>query len=70
MASIDAQYGEQLVRRMFARAWEDGKITKDEQSLLNEVVEFLGMHPERVRDCLMKPENHSRFLLLKRCIMT
>ena len=49
MASIDAQYGEQLVRRMFARAWEDGKITKDEQSLLNEVVEFLCMHPERVR---------------------
>ena len=49
MASIDAQYGEQLVRRMFARAWEDGKITRDEQSLLNEVVEFLGMHPERVR---------------------
>lgn len=49
MASIDAQYGEELVRRMFARAWEDGKITKDEQSLLSEVVEFLGMHPERVR---------------------
>ena len=48
MASIDAQYGEQLVRRMFARAWEDGKITKDEQSLLNEVVEFLGA-VERVR---------------------
>jgi len=49
MASIDAQYGEELVRRMFARAWEDGKITKDEQSLLSEVVQFLGMHPERVR---------------------
>jgi len=49
MVSIDAQYGEELVRRMFARAWEDGKITKDEQSLLNEVVEFLGMHPERAR---------------------
>lgn len=49
VASLDAQYGEQLVRRMFARAWEDGKITRDEQSLLNEVVEFLGMHPERVR---------------------
>lgn len=49
MASIDAQYGEELVRRMFARAWEDGKITRDEQSLLNEVVGFLGMHPERVR---------------------
>jgi len=49
MASIDAQYGEELVRRMFARVWEDGKITKDEQSLLNEVVEFLGMHPERAR---------------------
>ena len=49
MVSIDGQYGEELVRRMFARAWEDGKITKDEQSLLNEVVEFLGMHPERAR---------------------
>ncbi|MCH1539921.1 MAG: hypothetical protein L7S56_00575 [Candidatus Poseidonia sp.] len=49
MASIDAQYGEELVRRMFSRAWEDGKITRDEQSLLNEVVDFLGMHPERVR---------------------
>ena len=49
VASLDAQAGEQLVRRMFARAWEDGKITKDEQYLLSEVVEFLGMHPERVR---------------------
>jgi len=38
-----------LIRRMFARAWEDGKITYDEQSLLNEAVEFLGMHPERAR---------------------
>lgn len=49
VASLDAQAGEQLVRRLFARAWEDGKITKDEQHLLSEVVEFLGMHPERVR---------------------
>ena len=48
-ASIDANTAKTLVRRMFARAWEDGKITKDEQSLLNEVVEFLGMHPERAR---------------------
>ena len=47
-ASLDAQAGEQLVKRMFARAWEDGKITKDEQQLISEVVEFLGMHPERV----------------------
>ena len=30
-------------------AWQDGRITKDEQLLLNEVVDFLGMHPERVR---------------------
>jgi len=49
IASIDAQYGEELLRRMFARAWEDGKITRDEQTLLNEAVEFLGMHPERAR---------------------
>tara|TARA_B110000305_G_scaffold237384_1_gene300588 strand:+ start:395 stop:1357 length:963 start_codon:yes stop_codon:yes gene_type:complete len=49
VASLDAQAGEHLVRRLFARAWEDGKITRDEQYLLQEVVEFLGMHPERVR---------------------
>ena len=48
-ASLDAQAGESLVRRLFARAWQDGRITKDEQLLLNEVVDFLGMHPERVR---------------------
>ena len=48
-ASLDAQAGEALVRRMFARAWQDGRITKDEQLLLNEVVDFLGMHPERAR---------------------
>lgn len=49
MASLDAQAGEDLVRRVLARAWEDGKITKDEQHLLSEVVEFVGMHPDRVR---------------------
>lgn len=49
IASLDAQAGEHLVRRLFARAWEDGKITRDEQYLLSEVVDFLGMHPERVR---------------------
>ena len=49
LASLDAQAGEDLVRRMLARAWEDGKITADEQHLLSEVVEFVGMHPDRVR---------------------
>jgi tellurite resistance protein len=49
IASLDAQAGENLIRRLFARAWEDGKITRDEQYLLSEVVDFLGMHPERVR---------------------
>lgn len=48
IASLDAQAGENLVKRLFARAWEDGKITKDEQQLISEVVTFLGMHPERV----------------------
>jgi tellurite resistance protein len=48
-ASLDAQAGENLVRRMLARAWEDGKITKDEQQLISEVVNFVGMHPDRVR---------------------
>lgn len=47
-ASLDAQAGENLIRRLFARAWEDGKITKDEQNLLNEVVDFLCIHPKRV----------------------
>ena len=44
IASLDAQAGENLVKRLFARAWEDGKITKDEQQLISEVVTFLGMH--------------------------
>lgn len=48
-ASLDAQAGEDLVRRVLSRAWEDGKITKDEQQLITEVVDFLGMHPDRVR---------------------
>ena len=47
-ASLDAQVGDNLIRRLFARAWEDGKITKDEQNLLNEVVDFLCIHPKRV----------------------
>ncbi len=47
-ASLDAQSSEELVKRMFARAWEDGIITHDEHILISEVVEFLGMHPERV----------------------
>ena len=45
---MDAQSSEELVKRMFARAWEDGIITHDEHLLISEVVEFLGMHPERV----------------------
>ncbi|MAI67267.1 MAG: hypothetical protein CMJ26_05265 [Phycisphaerae bacterium] len=49
VASLDAQAGENLVRRMLARAWEDGKITNDEQQLITEVVNFIGMHPDRVR---------------------
>ena len=48
VASLDAQSGEVLVKRMFARAWEDGIITSDEQQLITEVVDFLGMHPDRV----------------------
>ena len=48
-ASLDAQSSEELVKRMFARAWEDGIITYDEHLLISEVVEFLGMHPERVK---------------------
>jgi uncharacterized tellurite resistance protein B-like protein len=48
-ASLDAQAGENLIRRMLARAWEDGRITTDEQQLISEVVDFVGMHPDRVR---------------------
>ena len=48
-ASLDAQAEENLIRRMLARAWEDGRITKDEQQLISEVVDFVGMHPDRVR---------------------
>ncbi|MEC7255781.1 MAG: hypothetical protein VXV76_04135 [Candidatus Thermoplasmatota archaeon] len=48
-ASLDAQSSEELVKRMFARAWEDGIITYDEHQLITEVVEFLGMHPDRIK---------------------
>jgi len=48
-ASLDAQSSEELVKRMFARAWEDGIITYDEHQLISEVVEFLGMHPNRIK---------------------
>ncbi len=48
-ASLDAQSSEELVKRMFARAWEDGIITHDEHQLIAEVVEFLGMHPNRIK---------------------
>ncbi|DAC31728.1 MAG TPA: hypothetical protein HA327_00940 [Candidatus Poseidoniaceae archaeon] len=47
--SLDAQSSEELVKRMFARAWEDGIITYDEHQLISEVVEFLGMHPDRIK---------------------
>ena len=47
-ASLDAHSGELLVKRLLARAWEDCKITSDEQNLLDEVIGFLSMHPERV----------------------
>ncbi len=47
--SMDAQSSEDLVRLMFACAWEDGIITHDEHQLISGVVEFLGMHPERVK---------------------
>ena len=46
--STDGKQIEELIRRMFSRAWEDGKITRDEQSLLNELVQFWGIHPKRV----------------------
>ena len=44
------------------------KITKDEQSLLSEVVEFLGMHPERVRRLSKRSEKIAteEFLLLRK----
>lgn len=58
--STDGEQIEELIRRMFSRAWEDGKITKDEQSLLNEVVQFWGIHPKRVVQISEKARgNHS-----------
>ena len=50
---------------MFARAWEDGKITKDEQQLISEVVTFLGMHPEESKGYLKMQEEHKMHHRLK-----
>lgn len=47
---ISKEQSEDLVFRLFKKAWSDGKITKDEQVILGEVIHFVGMTPELVSE--------------------
>lgn len=47
---ISKEQSEDLVFRLFKKAWLDGKITKDEQVILGEVIHFLGLSPEIVSE--------------------
>lgn len=48
--AISKEQSEDLVFRLFKKAWLDGKITKDEQVILGEVIHFLGLSPEIVSE--------------------
>ena len=58
MASMDAQNGEDLVRRMYARAWEDGKITATNNRFSTKSWSSSECTLSVCEDCQMKPENH------------
>ena len=69
-ASLDAQAGENLVKRMFARAWEDGKITKDEQQLITEVEPSLACIQKELEDYPMRQDEHKTHLHQKTYTVT
>ena len=48
--SLTKQESEELIHRLFEKAWMDGRISRDEQILLGEVIQFLGLESERVTD--------------------
>ena len=44
----EEQDGESLYARILHRAWRDGKLTEDEDSMLDEVAMYLGLEPDIV----------------------
>ena len=48
--SLTKQESEELIHRLFEKAWMDGRISRDEQILLGEVIQFLGLESDRVTD--------------------
>ncbi len=45
---IEGQVSESLVKAVFERAWRDGSLSEAERGIVEEIVDFLGMSPERV----------------------
>ena len=48
-SSLTKKESEDLIHRLFEKAWLDGKISRDEQILLGEVIQFLGINSEDVK---------------------
>ena len=49
-SSLTKQESEELIHRLFEKAWMDGRISRDEQILLGEVIQFLGLESNRVTE--------------------
>ena len=45
---LEGQISESLVRAVYERAWRDGSLSEAERGIVDEIVQFLGMSPERV----------------------
>tara|TARA_B100000131_G_scaffold322199_1_gene375345 strand:+ start:1724 stop:2788 length:1065 start_codon:yes stop_codon:yes gene_type:complete len=45
---IEGKVSEALVKAVFERAWRDGSLSEAERGIVEEIVNFLGMSPERV----------------------
>ena len=48
--SLTKQESEELIHRLFEKAWMDGRISRDEQILLGEVILFLDLESDRVTE--------------------
>lgn len=47
-AGMEGKVSEALVKAVFERAWRDGSLSEAERGIVEEIVNFLGMSPERV----------------------
>ena len=45
---MEGKISEALVKAVFERAWRDGSLSEAERGIVEEIVTFIGMSPERV----------------------